>query len=55
LFLARDPLLRATAEPVLTMTSARNFPAKEYDAISSAVGDRLNEATLDKVCAMSVL
>ena len=48
--LARDPLLRATAEPVLAMTSGEELSRQRItDAIGSAVGDRLNEATLDKV------
>ena len=48
--LARDPLLRATAEPVLAMRSGEELSRQRItDAISSAVGDRLNDATLDKV------
>ncbi len=48
--LARDPLLRATAEPVLTMTSGEELSRQKItDAIRSAVGGRLNDATLDKV------
>ena len=48
--LARDPLLRATAEPVLAMRSGEELSRQKItDAISSAVGDRLNDATLDKV------
>jgi hypothetical protein len=48
--LARDPLLRATAEPVLAMISGEELSRQRMtDAIRSAVGDRLNDATLDKV------
>jgi hypothetical protein len=48
--LARDPLLRATAEPVLAMTSGEELSRQKItDAIRSAVGGRLNDATLDKV------
>jgi hypothetical protein len=48
--LARDPLLRATAEPVLAMTSGEELSRQRItDAIRSAVGGRLNDATLDKV------
>jgi hypothetical protein len=48
--LARDPLLRATAEPVLAMTAGEELSRQKItDAIRSAVGGRLNDATLDKV------
>lgn len=48
--LARDPLLRATASPVLAMTAGEELSRQRMtDAIRSAVGDRLNDATLDKV------
>jgi hypothetical protein len=48
--LARDPLLRATAEPVLAMTSGEELSRQKItDAIRSAVGGRLNDETLDKV------
>lgn len=48
--LARDPLLRATDEPVLAMTSGEELSRQRItDAIRSAVGGRLNDATLDKV------
>lgn len=48
--LARDPLLRATAEPVLAMTSGEELSRQKItDAIRSAVDGRLNDATLDKV------
>jgi hypothetical protein len=48
--LARDPLLRATAEPILGMTSGEELSRQKItDAIRGAVGGRLNDATLDKV------
>jgi len=48
--LARDPLLRATAEPVLAMSVGEELSRQKItDAIRSVVGDRLNDATLDKV------
>ncbi len=48
--LARDPLLRATAEPVISMFSGEELSRQKItDAIRSAVGGRLNDATLDKV------
>ena len=48
--LARDPLLRATAEPVLAMSAGEELSRQKMtDAIRSAVGGRLNDATLDKV------
>ena len=48
--LARDPLLRATAESVLVMTPGEELSRQKItDAIRSAVGGRLNDATLDKV------
>ena len=48
--LARDPLLRATAEPVLALTVGEELSRQRItDAIRSAVGNRLNDATLDKV------
>jgi hypothetical protein len=48
--LARDPLLRATSEPVLALTVGEELSRQRVtDAIRSAVGDRLNDATLDKV------
>lgn len=48
--LARDPLLRATAEPVLAMTSGEELSRQKItDAVRAAVGGRLNDATLDKV------
>ena len=48
--LARDPLLRPTAEPVLSMASGEELSRQRMtDALRAAVGDRLNDATLDKV------
>jgi hypothetical protein len=48
--LARDPLLRATAQPVLAMTSGEELSRQKItDAIRAAVGSRLNDSTLDKV------
>jgi hypothetical protein len=48
--LARDPLLRATAEPVLALRVSEELSRQKItDAIRSAVGARLNDATLDKV------
>lgn len=48
--LARDPLLRSTARPVLGLTEGAELVRTAFlDAIRSAVGDRLNESVLDKV------
>ena len=48
--LARDPLLRSTAAPVLELpTGAELMRTRFLDAIRSEVDDRLNEAVLDKV------
>ena len=48
--LARDPLLRATAEPVLAMDPNEELSRQKItDAVRTAVGGRLNDATLDKV------
>lgn len=48
--LARDPLLRSTARPVLDLpVGAELIRSSFLSAIRSAVGDRLNESTLDKV------
>lgn len=48
--LARDPLLRATAGPVLSMTPGEELSRQRItDAVRFAVGGRLNDATLDKV------
>lgn len=48
--LARDPLLRSTARPVLELPEGAELVRTSFvEAIRSAVGDRFNEATLDKV------
>lgn len=48
--LARDPLLRATAEPVLAMAPGEELSRQKMtDAIRLAVEGRLNDSTLDKV------
>jgi hypothetical protein len=48
--LARDPLLRATARPILELTPGSEFMRDRMrDAISTSVGARLNPPTLDKV------
>ena len=50
LALARDPLLRATATAVLRTPYGHEFARQSMkDALTDAVGDRLNAATLDKV------
>ena len=50
LALARDPLLRATATAVIRTPYVHEFARQSMkDALSEAVGDRLNDATLDKV------
>lgn len=50
LALARDPLLRATATAVVRTPYGHEFARQSMkDALANAVGDRLNEATLDKV------
>ena len=48
--LARDPLLRATAPAVLGLQPGIELPRQSIaDAVREAVGDRLNDSTLDKV------
>lgn len=48
--LARDPLLRATGEPVLSMATGEELARQRMtDAVRSAVGERLNDSTVDKV------
>lgn len=48
--LARDPLLRATAAAVLSMTPGEELSRQLItDAVRVAVGTRLNDSTLDKV------
>jgi hypothetical protein len=50
LALARDPLLRATAPPVLRMRPGEELARQQMtDALARAVGSRLSESTLDKV------
>ncbi|WP_051301703.1 hypothetical protein [Sedimenticola selenatireducens] len=50
LALARDPLLRTTATAVIRTPYGHEFARQSMkDALTAAVGDRLNEATLDKV------
>ena len=50
LALARDPLLRATATPVLGTPYGHELSRQPMkDTLSEATGDRLNEQTLDKV------
>ena len=50
LALARDPLLRVTAEPVLRMRPGEELARQPMtDALHRAVGNRLSESTLDKV------
>jgi hypothetical protein len=48
--LGRDPLLRATTRPVLALTPGAELVRGSFlAAIREAVGDRLNDAVLDKV------
>ena len=50
LALARDPLLRTTATAVIRTPFGHEFARQTMkNALSDAVGDRLNKATLDKV------
>ena len=50
LSLARDPLLRATARSVADTPIGHEFGRQSMkDALSDAVGERLNDETLDKV------
>ncbi len=50
LALARDPLLRATATAVIRTPYGHEFARQSMkDSLSEAVGERLNDATLDKV------
>jgi hypothetical protein len=50
LALARDPLLRTSAPPVLRMRPGEELARQQItDALNRAVGNRLNESTLDKV------
>jgi hypothetical protein len=48
--LARDPLLRATAPPILDISPGIELGRQQMtDAVREAVGNRLNEGILDKV------
>ncbi len=48
--LARDPLLLATAEVILSLPEGAEFQRTAMrDALAEVVGDRLNESTLNKV------
>ncbi len=48
--LARDPLLRATAEPILGMRPHEELARQQLtDAVHRAAGNRLSDSTLDKV------
>jgi len=50
LALARDPLLRVTAAPVLRMRPGEELARQQMtEALNRAVGGRLNESILDKV------
>jgi hypothetical protein len=48
---ARDPLLAATATAVIPLAPGAEFQREPMKtALRNAVGDRLNDSTLDKVC-----
>jgi len=48
--LARDPLLRITAEPVLRMQPGEELARQQMtDTLKRHAGDRFNDSTLDKV------
>ncbi len=50
LALARDPLLRVTARPILRMRPGEELARQQLtDALQREVGGRLSESTLDKV------
>ena len=50
LALARDPLLRATAKPILHMRPGEELARQQLtDELRRVVGDRLSDSTLDKV------
>ncbi len=50
LALARDPLLRVTATPILRMRPGEELARQQMtDALNRAVGSRFNESILDKV------
>ena len=49
--IARDPLLVATTPSIIPLTQGMEFQREPMKAIlRSAVGDRLNDRTLEKVC-----
>jgi len=51
--IARDPLLRATAPVVLSMSVGEEIARQRFtDTIREAVEGRLNDATLDKLYEM---
>lgn len=55
LALARDPLLRATTVPVLALHHGAEVGRQAItDAVREAVGERLNDSTLDKVVRNSL-
>jgi len=48
--MARDPLLRATAAPIIRMRPGEELARQEItDVLRQCAGDRLNDSTLDKV------
>lgn len=50
LALARDPLLRMSADPVLHTAIGKEFARQDMtDAFRGKTGDRFNDATLDKI------
>lgn len=50
LSLARDPLLRITATPVIATPFGKEFARQQItDALASGTGRRFNEASLDKI------
>ena len=49
--IARDPLLAATASSIIPLAPGAEFQREPLKAaLRSAVGDRLNNSTLEKVC-----
>jgi hypothetical protein len=50
LAMARDPLLRASAPPILRMRAGEELARQQMtDAVGRVIGSRLSESTLDKV------
>jgi len=48
--MARDPLLRATVEPIMRMNPGEELGRQQItDVLVRVIGDRLSESTLDKV------